>query len=403
MTERPERGPGRRSRAFAAVATLAALPLTYAIVRAALVGHSPVAAIQLPPTDRSALLRAATLQAMMPDARIDASAEALAREVAATAPLASEPYFIMAKAAEQRGDLDRAIALMEVARRRRPNHPATRLQLVIYYGQARRFKDLFDEIDVAMRVNTNARRLLIPELSKLIADPEGRRAIADALARDPDWQREFFAAAQGRHVPADQSLALMNAIRTRRPAADLSLARQLYMDSLVHEGRASAARALWLETLPESRRERHALLYNGDFRAGAGVQPFGWTLHETEFGRAEIVRGERHLDVNYFGGGGAVLAEQLIALPPGRYRFSFAVRGEAGTSGANMFWTLRCTPEDREVARVAVGNVTGTFARQQSELTVPGACGGQRLRLEAEPGEVSSPIHYQFADIEVAR
>ena len=54
----------------------------------------------------------------------------MAKAAASDNPLAYEPFFVLGKKAADAGDLKRGIALLEEARRRRPNLLITRLLLM---------------------------------------------------------------------------------------------------------------------------------------------------------------------------------------------------------------------------------------------------------------------------------
>ncbi len=396
--------PERSGRVVALVATLAAPVLLYLIVRTALVSLSPVSAMQLPPVDATGQLRGLALMALHPERRVTPAVIEQARQGAIAAPLAFEPYVILAKAAEQRGDLREATRLMEEVRRRRANFVPGRLQLIVYYADTRRFDELFPEIETALRLEGEVRRLLLPEMARLISDPQGRRALARALVRQPEWRNDFFAAARSQRTSPEHALALLNDVRREQPRANLTLERQLYVDSLVDAGRIAEARAIWLERLPADQRTRHANIFNGAFQPIASEPPFGWELHELDVGRAGIVseQGQPYLDVNYFGGRPATLAGQLLALRPGSYRLRYNARSGSGVSSAQLAWSVTCLP-DREILRAPVERLSQTFEPREARFTVPASCSGQRLELQAQPGEISTPVDLQIGRLELAQ
>ena len=390
------RGSKARSRGAAVAATLAAPFLLYLIAR--------MIPAPLPPLDPMLAARQEMVRAIVPTHRIGADGVATARRAALSSPLAFEPAFLLARAAEQRGDLAGATGLMEEVRRRRANFVPARLQLAVYYGAAARFPEMFAEIDVALRLNAEARQAVVQELTRLIAMPDAREALADALARNPSWRSDFFAAAHGRSFTPADTLALYEAVRARNPAFRPALEYRLYLESLIRTGQVARARQLWLRSLPAELRARSQTLFDGGFTGAAAIPPFGWTLAQSELGRAEIVReGRPHLAVDYFGGRSQVLAEQIVALAPGRWQLRFAMRSDEGVSRAHIFWVVACYPSGALIDRSEVERLGQDYRRGSMAFTVPANCSGQVLRLVGEPGDISVPVSFQVGSVEVTR
>jgi hypothetical protein len=397
---------GKPSRTLAVAATLAALPLLYLVLRTAAVSVSPAAATALPPTDASGLVKGLLLVTADPRQRVTPQTIELSRRAAVAAPLAYEPFFIQAKAEEQAGRIGNATRLMEEARRRRASFVLTRIHLIAYYQQLRRFPELLTEIDFVLRKSEEAKGLMLPELVKLIADADGRAALASILAGNPGWRSDFFDVARQQSGSPSDALALLNLVRERKPGGDISLERGLYLHRLVQAGDYSRARALWLASLPAQERPHHALLFNGAFRPIAAAAPFAWTFRQEAAGRAEMVSAGAntpYLDVLYFGGSNAIMAEQTLALAPGRYRLSQLAKSDEGIRSGEIYWSLSCLSNDAELARLNVANLRPAFRPSAIDFTVPAGCPGQRLRLMAQPGDIAAEVRAQLARLEVTR
>jgi hypothetical protein len=380
--------------------------LLYLAVRTAIVSARPPMAAVLPPTDEAGLLRPLSELAAHPQRRVSADMVAISRRGAVAAPLAFEPFFILAKAEEQASRLGSAIRLMEEARRRRPSHLLTRLQLAAYYQMANRLPEMLVEVDFALRRSDEARRFILPEVAKLAQTPRGRTALAAVLARDPEWREELLVVARRTAIAPADALALLDLVRVRRPSLDLGPERGLYLHRLLDSGDFARARQVWLETLPAQERASNALLFNGRFGAIRAEEPFAWTLHDTATGRGEIVAGGSggsYMDVAYFGGSNALLAEQTLALAPGRYRFAVQARSEAGISSGEIFWTLTCLPQGPQLLRAPIADLQPRYRPVRAGFVVPTGCPGQRLRLMAEPGDIAAVVNLQLANLEVAR
>ena len=395
-----------KGRIAALAATLAAPAALYFIVRTAAVSLQPAAAAALPPAEYSGVARALVPLAMNPRQRMPAEAVAMAIESARTSPLSFEPFLIAAKQEEQAGRLDRAIALAEEARRRRPTYMATRLQLLAYYQSAGRFEDMLGELDFALRRSPEARAQLLPIIAALIRQPDARPALAAVLARNPQWRGDLMEVARTQPIAAAEALSLYEMVRARR-ANDAGPERTLYVERLLAAGEVARARSVWAASLSPEERSRQALLYDGAFRSPTGQGPFGWSFLQSAQGRAEIASAGTdgaYVDVAYFGGSNALLGEQTLALPPGRYRFAVQARAPEPIRSGDIFWSIRCLPQGPQIVRLPLTGLRPENRTLAASFTVPGSgCSGQRLQLAAEPGDIAAAVTLQIARVEIAR
>lgn len=395
-----------KARLAAVAASLAAPVALYFVVRTAAVALHPDAAAALPPTEYAGTLRPLVRASMDPRQRVTPRTVALAREAARSSPLAFEPFLILAKAEEQAGRTDRAIALAEEARRRRPTYITTRLQLLAYYQSAGRFEDMLGELDFALRRSPEARRQLLPIIAGLIRQPAARPALAAVLASGPDWRQPLMDVAREQPIPPADALALLELVRSRG-AGDPAPERTLYVHRLLATGDVARARTTWFDALPPAERARQALLFDGAFRSRPGQGPFGWTLHQGTAGRAEIVSAgtdRPYLDVAYFGGSDAPLAEQTLALAPGRYRLAAQARGAEPIRSGEIFWSLRCLPQGPELIRLRLAELRPDYRTFGAGFAVPASgCSGQRLHLMAQAGDISSVVNLQIGSVEIVR
>jgi hypothetical protein len=403
-------GEGRSSgRRIAAWAATAASPLVaWLIVKAAAGGLSMATAIALaplPPENPAPMLKVLASAAQQPTIRVTEEMRQGAKEGLAGLPLAFEPFFVEARAAEQKGDLRRATALMEEVRRRRHSHPAARMQLMIYYTKAQRYPEALSEIDVVLRRNEELRPALLPELTKLVSDPRGREALAAILARGPVWREEFFAAAGSRKLATRDARDLYERIRALKPNGDLMLERQLILQTQAASGDYAGARQTWLSALPQQERGANRLMFDGAFRGLRAPGPFGWTFKDVEAGRAEPARdGQRtYLDVAYFGGQNLVLAEQMLALPPGRHALRVVARSPNGITSGRIFWRLTCLPGGSQIGLLDMAGAAADNRRFSAAITVPSGCPGQSLSLVAEPGDVAGVVNLEIARMEIGQ
>lgn len=405
MTLAPSRPRSLAATAAALVMTLLSPLVLYFIARSAASAVSPGAAAAMPPADYAPLLRDVSRVLIDPRVRLQPEYVAMAERTAAASPLAFEPFLIFARQAADRQDWQRALQLAEEARRRRANFTATRLLLMDYYARSGRPSEAVTEMDYVLRYNEPARQLVFPELVKLLRLAEARRALAPLLATDPPWRGDFVKSAETLGVAPADAEDLYERVAAARPAGGAALERRLYLQSLVRAGQASQARAIWLSALPAAGRQQNALIFDGSFSGVRASQPFAWILKDTELGRAEIRADVQpgHLATTYFGGRPALLAEQVVALAPGAYKFSFSAKSDSGVSSGQVFWSLSCMANGRELARIPVHSPQPAYRRYSGAVTVPAGCDGQRLQLRGEPGDIASVVELQIAGLEVTR
>lgn len=402
------RGSGRRVAAWAA--TAASPLILYLIAKAVAAGVSPAASVALaglPPADPTPTLKYLGKVSQQPTFRATGATLDSARQGLSALPLAFEPFFVAARVAEQRGDLRHAIALMEEARHRRPSYPAVRMQLMIYYTKAERFREALEEVDVILRRNNELRPVLLPELAKLIADPRGRDALATILATEPSWREEFFNIAGTRKVDPADARALYQRVRALKPGGDVRLERQFILQAQASSGDYAGARQTLLAGLPERERAANRFLFDGSFRGVSAPKPFGWKFEDMEIGRAEPAKngGRTYLDVAYFGGRAETLAEQMLALRPGRYTLRAIARSDNGVSSGTIAWNLSCLPSRSPVIGLLDLSRAGPADRRfAATFTVPATgCASQSLRLRAEPGDVAASVNLEVAGLEIAQ
>lgn len=401
---------GSSRRRIAAWAVSAASPvIAYLIVKAAAAGISTATAVvmsPLPPKNPAPTLKYLVGVAQLPTLELTGEMQRQSKEGLSALPLAFEPFFVAARAAEQKGDLGRAIVLMEEARRRRLSFPAVRMQLMIYYIKAERYPEALSEIDFILRRNPELRPALLPELTKLIADPRGREALATILAREPSWAEEFFAAAAARKLETAHARDLYDKIRALRPKGDLRMERQLVLQTQASSGDYAGARQTWLAALPEAERAASRYMFDGAFRGVRAPRPFGWEFYDADAGRAEPAKdgGRTYLDVAYFGGRGVKLAEQTLALPPGRYTLRLVARSPNGVQSGRIFWRVTCMSDGAQIGILDLSQANSNDRRLGAAFTVPASgCSGQGLALLAEPGDVATAVNLELSRMEIGQ
>jgi hypothetical protein len=270
------------------------------------------------------------------------------------------------------GDLARAESLLLAASRLDPLAPAPRFLLAdLYFRQNRADPGLAQVGFLLERLNGNAAPL-VPALAQFATQPGAAAKLRPLLARRPAVRGQVLAllADNPEHLPTILAIAPQ-----REARADAEWQQRL-LSALVTRQDYARAHALWqrfgnVTTEP-------ARLFNPQFRAGGPPPPFNWRLTSGPSGTAEA-RSGGGLHLLYFGREDAVLADQLLLLPPGRYRLNFRVAGEPTGLG----WALTCLPGTRRQ--------DAPLAKGRFEFVVPSSgCPAQRLELRGATSD--SPL-----------
>lgn len=377
----------------------------YAVIRNTALeaaGNASDPTAKLPPSSVLPRMKAVMRAARRPQDRLPPGALAVARRAAVELPLAYEPFFIAGRAHEEAGRYDRAIVLMEEARRRRPNATSVHVALLGYYSLAEAYQKAIDAADMAMRVNSRSMSLILPAFAKLVgADPKARQAIAVSLSRDPPWRGAFLDVAATSKMSANDARALVTDIRRLAPSAKPQAEEAFLVRALVASGEYRNARALWESFTPASLRA--TAVTDGGFRGVKTLAPFRWTLGSGADGSAEITKpgtdGRSHLEADYFASGVMVLAEQTLAAGPGNYRLSAMLTGEGEASDVQLNWELFCLPAARPIATLKLMPFGSGVFRREVAVTIPAGCAGQSLALVGRPGETPRTLHAEISNV----
>jgi len=402
---------GRRSRVPALVATLAAPALLYFICRNAALGLSPqvaaLAGAAMPPADYSVAMRSLVRVAQVPEQKVTPQMASLLRPASLSAPLGFEPFIVAAKLEGQAGRPNQALLLLEEAKRRRPTRLATRGLLAFFHAQRGDYARFVGELDWLLRRSGRLQDRVLPEMVKGVADPAGRRALADLLAKSPPWREQFYRVAADRGVQPQQASELVALVRERRKSGSFEAENLFEMQALLNARRYGEARAVWEKIVGPAAVNSSSLVFDGAFRGSPAPAPFNWQLRDTDVGRATLAGGKTespHLEVEYFGGKDASLAEQLLTLQPGRHELRLNASSAAPPKSGSVSWRLTCRPSTQEVARLELSNLRDQAAPYATIFTVPeGGCSAQSLQLVAEAGDYSGASHMTMANLGIRR
>jgi hypothetical protein len=184
-----------------------------------------------------------------------------------------------------------------------------------------------------------------------------------------------------------------------------------YINRLVRDGRYKQAYQIWSDSLPAAARPDRRYPYNRDFKLAVDGMAFNWLL-SPETGadiRIAQVEGGRQLALKVeFSGARVQFAnvQQMMLLPPGRYRLSGRVKAEDLRSPRGLWWHVFCATETRiglGHTDLVSGNLPWTEFGVDFEVPADG-CEAQWLQLElpariASERKIEGQVWYQFLRI----
>lgn len=308
-------------------------------------------------------------------------------------PLAPEPFLVHGAIALQRGDADRAEALLAQARKRDPRAPAARYLLADLYLRTGRPLPAMAEMSILYRLVPKASGQLAPALAAYAETPGAQKQLEAILDSYPELEpallRELSADARNTGLV----LALAGRTRGRWPQGDW---QQLLVETLIKGGDYARARAVW-QRLSGVEAPR-AGLFNPGFDASDAPPPFNWQLTADRGGVADASSGG--LQVLYYGRADLTLAAQTLLLPPGRYRLGMSLSGEVGDA-RSLRWTVTCLGSGTRLLELPLPTGSGRRPAAGAFAVPAGGCAAQRLELVAEGREFPKEADFRISGLEL--
>jgi hypothetical protein len=300
------------------------------------------------------------------------------------APADSTSLRILAAANQLSGDEARARALMELAGQRNMRDADVQLWLFRDSLDARHYPEAFLRADLLLRRHPELSPTLYPALVANLDQPEARNTLLALMRRGPTWRSDFIRAlAEGTDSGGIAPWLIANLAASPHPP----IANEI---SSVASG--LAARQQWDQVRDIWSRYggKSDLLYDGDFDHPLRAAPFGWKFEDRDgaLGSVEAMDGGANhgLYAQFLVGRSSQLAQVLLVLPPGRYRFSGKARVDELPSGGFFRWVLNCVQSPAPAFTVDQTARTG-WRKFAVDFDVPQGCGAQWLRLGGTGGE----------------
>jgi len=370
------------------VATLLSLALAVVVVRVGLIyslGPRAFAAASFAPNHPRVLASEIDGELGSNKGVVTDRARTAARKLARRAPLRDNPMLIGGIDALVAKDPWKAKQFLSHALARNPRSEFARLLMLELDLRTSDVKHAVIDMTILGRLLPDVQTVFVPELARMARDPRTSRALAPTLRSDP-----VMLASVLQHLArngADPRLVLELAGGVSPPPNDVADWREPLLRAMVDRGDAVQARRLWGAFAGMEQTGSGAAIYDNGFRGLPGLPPFNWALKASEIGVAERDR-DGGLQIEYYGRQPGELAEQLVALPPGRYRLGFRAEGDINDPQHRLFWRIACVwSEKAALIELPIADLTFAGRTIAGDFTVPAGCSAQWLRLVGEPTE----------------
>jgi tetratricopeptide (TPR) repeat protein len=376
---------------------LAALCFRVAIVEV-LPSDAPAIA-RFAPNDPEVVLDKAATALVAQHGILDPATLAAVRSAAAAAPLDARAFLVLGHQDLLDRKPDQAVATLEAGQRLDPRDRVIHLLLLDRYLRTGRYADAATQFSVSARLIGAADSAIASAMAQMSLAPGTRDAVRRTLRTDPRLEEQvLIALAKSQAAPA--TIFALASPTALREAGDAESWGPALVDRLVAQGRYAEAREIWqrIYRLPDA--AVATPLFDAGLHKLPGTPPFNWTLVASGLGGADMRSGT--LAIDYYGRDTGLLAEQLLVLKPGAYRFTFAVEGSKVAAGPTLAWTLRCAaPKGDSGPELmnAVVAATGMPHRETAGFTVPANCPAQRLALSGNAGEFPTPMSVTLRDL----
>ena len=318
--------------------------------------------------------------------------ESLAR-LTRVAPLRTEPLLVQAAVAQRAGEVDRAEWMLSEALRRDPRSPAARYLLADLWVRQGHVAEGLRQMAILSRLLPGSTAQLASALSEYAGTPGAETELVRMLRTNPQLEQPLLSAL----AQDPDNLPLILKLDRAAPGPRMRKApgwHAALLNGLVRRGDYEQAYGLW-RRFAGFNGER-PLLFNKGFAPVAAPPPFNWTFNSSSAGVVEP--GNGRMRVLYYGRANAVLAFQLLLLPPGSYDLSMNVSGNAAPDA--LAWSLYCLAGKKPLAQLELG--PSSPARARFEVPESG-CEAQMLELRGRVLDVPKDSDVLIGPAEIQR
>ncbi|MFC0205064.1 O-antigen ligase family protein [Novosphingobium soli] len=344
-----------------------------------------------------------------------AAASQAARRALSLSPLDARALRVEGVSRLQTGDAQGAATLLSVGAQLGWRDGVTQLWLAEQGLAAGATGFAVQRLDALLRQRV-AFDTVIAVLPPLIAQPEGRHALAEQLGYDPGWRATFFnTAARSRHYALGDLLALLGELR-RGPKPPQPHETALVRAYLGKDGRFAEAREVWRASGGRGAIADPGFEEQENFTVATGPyvwQATGMSGVSVRPERASPPLSGRAAAISSSGVASGAVLVQTLALDPGMYRIGFSVLAREPRVARGIGLRLVCL--DRAGAAVAALGAEGPqgalplawqagaddLLSASARVAVPPDCAGQRLEITISAQD-SGPYSLWIDDATVA-
>ncbi|WP_339929936.1 hypothetical protein [uncultured Brevundimonas sp.] len=372
------------------------------------VGRLPAEqSLRLSPDSAVVLGRAA--ESEFADDRFD-NAEYLAQQSLVRAPFNVQALRVLGLAAAEGGRKEQADDVLTLAGNWSLRDDPAHAWLMDYRLTRGDYRSSFAHADTLARRREDLRPQLF-RLFTVAASTDGRAlpVLASLLEAAPPWRSSYISSLyqteSGLSVAANLAVSLQP---TESPFSNAELT-ELYFQ-LLAKNRLQAMTAVRTHL---GRPDVSMTLVNGEFDVIHQPVPYEWRLFTAGGSVAEIlpdeIRGDSALRAQFGSYSSARLAEQLIQLKAGSYRFSGQTWAEVGDPGARLTWTVYCFETGAKIGESRIVTVPGEQRWKPFSFSfeVPTrGCSAQWIRLIPNPGDRRTTVvgwYDRFAIVRLGR
>lgn len=365
----------------------------------------PALALRVDSASPAVLSRAAELEFQAQ--RYDQARE-LARESLVRAPFNLRALRVFGLVADREGRKAQADDILTLAGNWSLRDSPTHAWLINRRLQTGDYASSFAHADTLLR-RKEASETVFSLLAAAMIDPNAVRPLRDVLATNPPWRRNFFQYLQlkdGTELALAKLVAGLEPTPGRFTDAELSSVYRQWANT----GRIGALKGL------RTALNRPPLLpavVNGSFTSEPAVLPFdmrilaspGLSVERTD---DELRSGNSALEIAYDGFGAGAATEQLLLLPPGRYRFTSQFRVKDGGPDARLSWQVHCVENNRPILvddlTAPDNEAVNAWHDLGTDFVISmGSCTAQWLRLVTQPGDRRAPVVVRVDNVSIVR
>lgn len=381
------------------IALIAALFASWRIVTLGLAEHYVTAALE---GDSTAVDKALSWNATEPKALYlkanslkqsdPTQAEQLLRESLFQNPADARPMILLAQLLQQRGEVEKADALVEQATALMPAFQWVQLEAANHWMNRGRVDKAIERWSAALTTQPTLGRQIFPLLLQIADQPQGLPLLQPLTQTPPAWWDQFFSylASKAEKLP---TVAAVGVMRQRSEVPLSSNERNVLTRRLKRERQWPEAYLVWLNGLTPEQQHHLGGIYNGGFELPISNEGFDWhrpaRLQGVDIRRQHSfgIAGEKALHL-FFKGREFRFGHlyQPLFLSPGNYELRVNVRLDQLKGRGGLKWTLRCA-DQTSVILGETPRFIGTREWETVRIGFPvpdsNTCHAQILRLES--------------------